>query len=202
MTVLWFKLNGNAREELSGNEATTEGSPVKWEGGRFGQGLALAGAANLSFAVNDAWRQVGENGKVTLSAWIYVDVIKPGFQAIVTQAKANSKVETVGLFLKDGKPTMTMDFFSVSASTAVPINTWVHVAGKFDGLIQEIYVNGELAGRVGNASTIPVDDSEPILIGANRNEGVVGERFWGRIDDVSVFSRSLSNPEIQTLSCR
>lgn len=200
--VLWLKLDGSARDEVSGREGMVEGLPIAWDEGRFDRSLELTGAENLSFGVSDAWRTLEEVQQVTMSAWIFVEALQPGYLGIITQSAPNSAVETVGLFLKDGFPTITVDFLGVSTPAPVPLGSWVHVAGVYADRSLEVYVNGQPVAQQPTPFGIGSVDPEPILVGANRNKGVVGERFSGRIDEISVFARALSAAEIQALSCR
>ena len=73
-------------------------------------------------------------------------------------------------------------------------DTWVHLAGTYDGTTQRLYVNGtEVANR---------PQSRPIKVsgGVLRIEGnsILGEIFKGRIDEIRVYNRALSAAEILT----
>ena len=73
-------------------------------------------------------------------------------------------------------------------------NTWVHLAGTYDGTTQRLYVNGtEVAKR---AQSGPIEVSGGVLrIGGN---SIWGEFFKGRIDEIRVYNRALSAAEITT----
>jgi hypothetical protein len=73
-------------------------------------------------------------------------------------------------------------------------NTWVHLAGTYDGMTERLYVNGsEMANR-------PLSGSIQITDGVLRIGGnsIWGEFFKGRIDEVRIYNRALSANEIQT----
>ena len=73
-------------------------------------------------------------------------------------------------------------------------NTWVHLAGTYDGTTQRLYVNGtEVANR---AQSGPIEVSGGVLrIGG---DSIWGELFKGRIDEIRVYNRALSATEITT----
>jgi hypothetical protein len=90
----------------------------------------------------------------------------------------------------------------VRSATKAKVNTWMHVAGTYDGAMVRLYVDGVLVGSLAKTGLI-VSDSTPVIIGGNRNDGVVGhaqELFRGAIDDVAIHNTALSAAEITTLA--
>ena len=79
-------------------------------------------------------------------------------------------------------------------TTALAVNTWTHLAATFDGATVRLYVNGvQVASQ---AQTTPLTPTTGTLqIGA---DSYTGENFTGRIDEVRVYNRALSQAEIQT----
>jgi hypothetical protein len=74
------------------------------------------------------------------------------------------------------------------------VNTWTHLAATYDGAVLRLYVNGTLAGSLSRAGSIDAS-AGPLRIGGN---SLWGEWFNGRIDEVRVYNRALSQGEIQT----
>jgi hypothetical protein len=75
----------------------------------------------------------------------------------------------------------------------VALNTWTHLAGTYDGAMQRLYVNAvQVATRV-QTGGVSVSAS-PLRIGGN---SIWGEVFAGRIDEVRIYDRALSQEEIQ-----
>ena len=76
----------------------------------------------------------------------------------------------------------------------MPLNTWVHLAGTFDGTTFRFYTNGQLAaagpGSLGPATT------HPLTIGAS---GSCGWRFAGLIDEVAIYNRALTSTEVTAI---
>jgi hypothetical protein len=84
---------------------------------------------------------------------------------------------------------------SVSSDASLPLQTWRQVAMTFDGRQLRIYENGQLAA---SASSLPMADSisESLWFGTDAE----GLRLWnGRIDELALFDRALSDAEITDL---
>lgn len=91
----------------------------------------------------------------------------------------------------------------LDSRTAIPAETWVHLAGTYDGAALTIYVDG-----VRDAS-MPVRgrtcvNTLPLAIGAKNQtrDKVVEAYFDGALDDVRVFNRALTGAQVHALRDR
>ncbi|MEE9302397.1 MAG: LamG-like jellyroll fold domain-containing protein, partial [Thiotrichaceae bacterium] len=98
--------------------------------------------------------------------------------------------------LKTGSSTSTLITQNVSLLT----DTWYHVAATYDGAFMRIYLDGiEVAslaktGLVAQAPSVPVSiGQQPLLAGGNKG-------FFGHLDDVRLYNRSLDPTEVSDLS--
>jgi len=82
----------------------------------------------------------------------------------------------------------------VSGTNAIPLNTWTHLASTYDGTTLKIYVNGNLSSTKTVSGAVQ-SNSNPLRIGGNYP---YGQFFEGKIDEVRVYNRALSQGEIQT----
>ncbi|MCI0591228.1 MAG: LamG domain-containing protein, partial [Gammaproteobacteria bacterium] len=73
-------------------------------------------------------------------------------------------------------------------------NTWVHLAGTYDGKTERLYVDGVQVGSLKVSGNIQVTDGV-LRIGGN---SPWGEYFNGRIDEIRVYDRALTAAEIQS----
>lgn len=86
-------------------------------------------------------------------------------------------------------------FKVVSATNAVVLNTWQHVAGVWNGSDLKIYINGVLA-----ATTTGVTDSSfatttnNLMIG--NNQATSPEKFTGNIDEVRIWTSVRTNEQL------
>jgi hypothetical protein len=84
-------------------------------------------------------------------------------------------------------------------ATAMALNQWYHVAGVYNaaGQTLTVYLNGQPnnGALVGPVTTTQQGSALSVNIG--RKPGDPGFEFAGRIDDVRIYSRALSQAEIQ-----
>jgi hypothetical protein len=78
--------------------------------------------------------------------------------------------------------------------TRLLASTWAHLAATYDGSTQRLYVNGVQVSSRAQTGPIAIS-SGPLRIGGN---AVWGEYFQGRIDEVRIYNRALSQAEVQT----
>jgi hypothetical protein len=89
---------------------------------------------------------------------------------------------------------------TVLQSSVQPDGSWQHVVGVFDSAegLMKLYVNSQ---EVGSTTPPPmiVNNSEPVGIGARRNQGSNNYdlNFDGLIDEVAIYSYPLSAQQIQ-----
>lgn len=80
------------------------------------------------------------------------------------------------------------------------VGAWYHIAGTYNKATgeQKLYVNGQLAGLqihpAGN-TVVPLTYFSDMKIGMSGYKGY----FNGKIDDVRLYNRALSNQEVQDL---
>ena len=81
-----------------------------------------------------------------------------------------------------------------TASSAIGLNVWTHLAVTFDGSTLRLYVNGAVVNSIAKSGSMATS-SNPLRIGGNT---IWGEYFAGLIDEVRIYNRALSAAEIQT----
>jgi hypothetical protein len=88
-----------------------------------------------------------------------------------------------------------------SNSGTLPLNEYTHIAGVYDENADEmrIYADGSPAGASSVSAFSIATSTRPGGIGAEIDVSGPTDRFDGRIDDVRVYNRALSDSEIQTL---
>ncbi|UOU99128.1 glycosyl hydrolase family 18 protein [Chryseobacterium daecheongense] len=84
----------------------------------------------------------------------------------------------------------------LASNTALNANTWYHVAATYDGATMKIYINGVLDAS--KSQTGSVDSSGAFNVGYSYN---ISRNFNGKIDEVRVWKRALSQTEISQNTC-
>ena len=73
---------------------------------------------------------------------------------------------------------------TITSTTAVGLNTWVHFAFVMEGTIMSLYANGVIVGTLTKTITMN-NGSYPLIVGAN-NGGPSTSFFNGYIDEIRI----------------
>jgi NO-binding membrane sensor protein with MHYT domain len=130
---------------------------------------------------------------ITVAAWVYSDrFVQNGF--VVGKNPVNTQWAL--FFESDGYVKWRGGGHEKEVKCAVPSNqNWHHIAAKQDGMTASLYLDGVLCAT-GPASVIG-NEASSITIG--RFDGGKNYYFNGRIDEVRIYNRALSDPEISQL---
>ena len=94
-------------------------------------------------------------------------------------------------------------FFGIFTAANVTDDLWHHIAGTFDGQKLRIYVDGQLSNERTLSGPVTIEpNTRPLNVGWwNGGAGCSGSgRFFrGSIDELELFDRALSQPEIQAI---
>ena len=85
-------------------------------------------------------------------------------------------------------------YYGAVSTGLLLINTWYNIVGKFDNGIWTIYVNGILKAN-NNTAIVNPDSNTPITIGNSGNF----QPFYGKLDDIGIWNRALTQDEITNL---
>jgi len=212
--VSWWPGDQNPNDIVDGNGGTLVGGyapgVVDWafSFAAAGDGVDALNAANLNFGPAGC-----AGSDLSIDAWIFVDTNLPGYTATVlpiVDKRSNPLASTaVGyfLFLYDGKPAFqlgdsTHGFYNyISTGPDLRDGAWHHVAVTVD---RDLSAGGNL--YVDGVGVLPFDPTnrqgslvnvERLVIG--RHAGNPSNTFVGLIDEVEIFNRALSQPEIQDI---
>src|SRR5688572_22761764 len=83
-------------------------------------------------------------------------------------------------------------FNVVNGGTTIPLNTWTHLAGVWDGSELRVYVDGVLDGTTTGVNGAFPSSSNSFRIGANQ----LSEGFTGNLDAVGIWATARTVPEI------
>lgn len=172
----------------SGNGGVINGA-TRTSAGRFGRALSFNGGAMVTVADSPS---LHFSNAFTLEAWVYAveldgwrDVVYKGLDdAYYLEGSSGS-----------GPPALGGQFAGAPlyGTDVLPLNTWVHLAGTYNGTRLRLYVNGELvSSRLESALIDP--STGPLTIGG---DSLYGQYWIGKIDEVRVYNRLLRIEEIQ-----
>jgi hypothetical protein len=125
-------------------------------------------------------------------------------QRIVTRylngATAN---EQYGLDLSMGAPRFllgsTTAVSTVTSGTTVTNGVWYHICGTYDGTTMRLYVNGVSVGTLARSGVITSSTGIFTIACDATSATARAEYFTGSIEEVRLYSRTLSASEVQTI---
>jgi hypothetical protein len=186
--------SGSTVADKSGNNNAGTIQGATWTAqGRYGSALSFNGTSSRVNIGNSS--SLALTSAMTLEAWVnpttttsaWRDVIYKGNDAYFLEASSSNGGRPAGGGTLAGVDTWT------TGPAALRTNTWSHLALTYDGAMLRLYVNGvpvSSSARTGALATT----TNPLQIGG---DSVYGQYFQGLIDEVRVYSRALSQTEIQ-----
>lgn len=178
-----------------------------WIAGRSQGALEIAHTGWVQVAASPSIDAITDH--VTLSAWIDLEGTINSTDGWGTALSRQTGTSTdqhyhISLFM-DGRPSLFLiteaGYALIRAATPAPKGVWTHLAGVYDGAFARLYVNGqEVASQSLTGPFSP--DITPVILGGNDNDasGVPTELFPGRIDELMLYARALTAPEVSELA--
>ena len=178
-----------------------------WMTGHAGGALAIGGAGFINVPASMSIDSIGD--QLTIAGWAYLSATGTidDYATIASREDGttidqhyhisiNSRSEVPAMWLKTENLNMLLE-----GPTTVARQTWVHIAGTYDGTMARLYVNGQQVDTKPMTGRFAADTT-PLILGANGNgtgTSNVTERFPGRIDEIMLYKRALRAAEIMQI---
>jgi hypothetical protein len=190
-----------------GNHGTlTNMTPEDWVSSN---GVALDFDGSDDFVDNNPWTTNIGTGNFSVSAWVKTSSATR--QAILAAYDGDSPDQGMIFdILNTGKvrcsaigPNSATNLIFSDGNTSVDTGAWVHVCGVRTSSAMAIYEHGKLD----TASTTSLGNPNVSItgshrIGLTRSDAGYSAPFNGQIDDVRVYTRALTPPEIRLLASK
>ena len=197
-----FSTNGNNGTLVDLDPATA------WGVGRSAGGLSVESAGFVNVVPSASIDSITDH--LTIAGWgnleamatimDYATIASREFGTGIDQhyhISINSRGDLPALWLHTENATMLLQ-----GPKAVTRDSWIHIAGTYDGATARLYVNGQQAATQALTGRF-VADTTPFVLGANGNgvgDANVTERFGGKIDEIMLYRRTLTATEIAQLA--
>jgi parallel beta-helix repeat protein len=188
-----------------GNDATVGGASWIASGGRDGWGAYdFGGSSYIELEESTAFDSLMDSDAVTVSLWVNPDTISSSStdedtimfsDQFIIRMESSDELET---YIADDS-----NNWCRLGTTTSPMATgqWQHIVFRQNGTHLELFRNGLSLGTPANC--VGIDDQlsygHAITLGCREQSGY-NECMDGKIDDVMVFDRSLSDAQIALLS--
>ncbi len=179
----------------SGNGRTgTISGATRSASGRNGGALSFDGSNDL-VTVPDA-NALDLSTGMTLEAWVKPSALGTMWRTVLIKERPSGLQYALYAGTDTSRPSanvFTNDEYEARGTAGLTLNAWSHLAATYDGSIVRLYVNGtQVATRTAGGGAMGASTGA-LKIGGN---AIWGEWFSGLIDDVRVYNRALTAPEI------
>ncbi|MEO8133548.1 MAG: LamG-like jellyroll fold domain-containing protein, partial [Betaproteobacteria bacterium] len=195
--VSWWPGDGSAYDIIGGRNGLLSGNATYAPGNsRYAFSLPGAGAVDIPYS------SMPTPAAITVAAWVNPASTPASAPAIFNwRPLANTTGVTLEQrFSADGQ--VLWNVFATggvagvaSGTNLLPLNTWTHVVGTYDGTTATLYFNGAVLGTATTSGPLAAIEGNA-KIGRNM---VTGAFFNGSIDEVEVYDRALSPGSIQAI---
>jgi hypothetical protein len=196
--VGWWKLDdgqGTVAVDSSGygNDGDIMGNP-QWIEGVLGGAMDFDGDGDYIDCGGNP--MFGDMDEITVSAWLTIRSTTTQWMAAFAKGESAWRLGNVsydprfhfGITIWNAP-----DASSIDGATTVALNEWHHAAGIFDGDSINVYVDGLFDAS--NNTTEPLGTNALHVFIAENPEA--RGRYWdGKIDDVRVYNRALTEEEL------
>lgn len=190
--VGYWPFNGNANDESgNGNNGTVSGATLTAD--RFGY-------LNSAYSFNGLNNYISANrnnlNEFSVSLWFYTTA-NIEFSPFVDANPSNWEV-----YLKNLKPTFTKwitsptNYQELIGTNTVPLSQWHHIVYTYSSNNVKIYLNGVLNSSFTNVTLVNFN-SGLYYFGASISG--TSQYYNGKLDDIGIWSRSLTQQEITNL---
>jgi len=215
--VAWWQAESNALDSVGTNNGIVSSSGVTYASGKVGLGFNFDGTNGIitipdspvlqptNFTI-EAWlRFASLNSQTVGSAW-------PGEQFVINRNGQTDSSYFLGKQRTNNYSSITNDhlLFGITSVTngqtarawidytnTVQTNLWYHMVAVRGSNYIQLYINGQFIGS-NNANFAQNYVGSPLTFGAMGNASWDG-KFYGTLDEFSLYNRALSSNEIAQL---
>jgi hypothetical protein len=197
--VAWYPFNGNANDESgNGNNGINNGATLSID--RFG-------SINKAFAFNGTsnYIDVSDNNTLdlvstfTISGWYNTTATSANLYTLVGKSRDNSG--GTGYVLAYGIPSSTLSLnwgpnIVLNIPSTIYSSGWHFMVGTSDGSNIKIYMDSVMIQSMSTSPSL-INSTSSLNIG--RENSILGRYFLGKLDDIGIWNRALTQTEITKL---
>lgn len=206
--LAWYPFSGNANDQSgNGHNGTNNGAVLTSDrNGQINSAYSFNGTSSGIFISDNVnFRPLS----YAVSCWVQCNSLS-GIQHIVTKNIGTGVLQSIGLFTYQNNfwswmCTSTTLGYPFDSGYPPTLGQWYNFVDQFDDVsnIHSIYINGVFTASV--VETINMDyDTRDWTIGMEYENNIQDFFFSGKIDDIGIWNRTLTQQEITNLynSCQ
>lgn len=178
-----------------GNDGSLVGSPTWVADTPRTHGLQVSSGDHV-----DAGNFAVTGSALSLSVWFYVETPSHDARLVIRSSGNVGSDQSWGLTTDETgelefRLTAGGSLSRIRASGVIKPQQWYHAVGTYDGTTMLLYLDGQVIGTMLHTAggAVDTDASHTVTIG----DSIVGDRALdGKIDDVRVYGKALTEPEI------
>jgi len=204
----WWPFNGNANDQSgNGNNGTVTGAQLT--NNRLGNvNSAYTFNGSSDFITVPASSTLNFTTNFSFSCWVNIPDYSQNTSGIAQRAvigkQRGNNLSGMNFIAVNSSPSSVYSFgindgpnnIVINNGSSIPLNTWSHFVGTYDGLTGKLYKDGNLVAS-NNTSISFVVSTQPFYFGKEFN--TTGRFFKGEIDDMGMWNRALTQQEITAL---
>jgi len=195
----YYPFNGSPNDATTGNNHLTSYGGISLSSDRTNTpNSAYAFDGVDDYLVDTPTFTMSQSNSFTYSIWMKKDSLV-GLSFMHGNSTTNNFVTLIGGSSQVQFGTNQQGSAWIWASAPLTLGAWDHYVCTYDGTTKamQIFKNGQLAGTATYTYTAAVAVVQPLFVG--RGIGGTGTYFKGKIDDIGIWSRTLTNQEIIAL---
>ncbi len=208
--VGYWPFNGNANDQSgNGNNGTVNGATLTTD--RFGNSNSaynFDGISNFISVPNSSTLNISGN-QITISMWVFQqNLSSDNLQKGISKGGwslgngyellyRNTNGSDTGAIQLSGANGGLQQYYNINATNS----TWINLVGVFNNGIGNFYVNGQLISANFNGQTFTnfITNNYPLLIGKREAGQILSGYVKGKLDDIGIWNRALTQQEITQL---
>ena len=199
--VVWLPLNGNLENQGLSNVTITNNGATVDNNGKIGKCYSFGSSKRITVSQPANLSTTA----ASLSCWVNLSAWGSSYDSLVNLSTGTGWNDTRLAFVRNNTANRICfcvangSTFNTTVMTSdLPLNTWTHLTGTFDGSTIKIYVNGILNNSATTTFNSLVYGSAVLNLGSwsNGNNYPIN----GKLNDVRVYSHCLSAKEVKDLA--
>ncbi|MEY4569332.1 MAG: hypothetical protein RLZZ398_771 [Verrucomicrobiota bacterium] len=190
----WWKGDEDGRDAIGGQNGTLQGGTTI-QSGRVGNAFSFTGTNQNVVIPQSPSLDLSRLPEWTIEAWVSpTSFTGSSYPTIYAQGPFGV---SFGLNYSTGKlESWINDSNRLTTTATVPLNRWTHVAMSYNGVNRVFYINGVNVGFAASPAITDLNASSSI---GNVTGSASNSQFFGKIDELAVYGRVLTDAEITAI---